>query len=128
MRFKKRKTGETAEQEKVIKWCRGIGKKKFAEVEHIFSVPNEGKRTPYMAMKLKKEGMSSGVPDLFLPIIKNGYGGLWIEMKYGKNKLTKNQKSWIDYLDKAGYKCEVCYSADHAILAIKRYMINDLEI
>jgi len=54
------------------------------------------------------EGVKRGVPDVFLPVARGGYHGLWIEMKYGKNKTTSNQKWWLNELKDQGYKTAVC--------------------
>lgn len=74
------------------------------------------------AMNLKKQGVKSGVPDLCLPVSRNKIHGLYIEMKYGRNKTTENQNTWIEKLKKQGYKVEVCYSGDEAIEILKEYL------
>jgi hypothetical protein len=60
----------------------------------IFAVPNGGARHIVAATKLKREGVKSGVPDLYIAKWK-----LWIEMKIAKGgTLSATQKDWIDYL------------------------------
>jgi len=50
------------------------------------------------AIKAKKEGVSSGVPDLYIPAWK-----VWVEMKRRKGgKLSPEQKEWIEYLRSIG--------------------------
>lgn len=70
-------------------------------------VPNEGRRTPFERFKLKYLGVSSGVPDLLIFDACNGFNGLAIELKYGANKMTLNQKKWIAKLNKKGWRA-VC--------------------
>ena len=48
------------------------------------------------AANLKKEGVKRGVPDICLPVSRGKYHGLYIEMKAGKNKPSKEQKEWIN--------------------------------
>ena len=60
--------------------------------------------------------------DIFLPHPVEKYSGLFIEMKFGKNRLTKEQKEWIDRLTQAGYKCAVCYSFEEARDNILNYL------
>lgn len=106
---------ETAEQIVVVDYC---------EVMHIpvYHIPNEERRNPVRGKKLKRMGMKAGVPDLCIPVGKGGYFGLYIEMKYGKNKTTPAQDSWLELLSRNHYKCCVCYGADEAINTIKGYM------
>ncbi len=60
----------------------------------IFAIPNGGYRHRAVAGKLKAEGVSPGVPDLYIPAWK-----LWIEMKREKGgTLSKDQQNWRDYL------------------------------
>ena len=112
---------EAIQQKMVIEWCEW-NSNKFEELKYIFHCPNEAKRSPRLGAELKRLGMRSGVPDLLLLASKNGYMGLAIEMKHGKNKCTIEQVKWLDWLYKQGYMCKVCYSADEAIQVIKKYL------
>ena len=112
------KSSETAEQEAVIEYCDLMS----IPIVHI---PNEGKRSVAYAAQLKRLGLRSGFPDLFLPLARGGYFGLFIEMKYDKGKLSKDQKKWLLRLKKAGYRAVVCRGADAAIEEIKNYLKCD---
>lgn len=106
---------ESIEQRKVITYC------KLRNIK-VFAIPNGGKRGAKEAYFLKLEGVSAGVPDLCIPIPNEKYHGLFIEMKYGKNKTTSSQKEWINYLNKNGYLAVVCYGCDQAFDTIKKYL------
>lgn len=106
---------ESVEQRKLIKYC-NLRKIK------IFAIPNGGKRDYKEAYFLKLEGCSAGVPDLFVPVPKGKYHGLFIEMKYGNNKATENQNRWIKYLNSVGYLAVVCYGCENAIKTIEKYL------
>lgn len=84
--------------------------------------PNEGKRSYFERFKLKIMGVSSGFPDLFIPIAKGGYHGLFIELKIKPNKCTDNQKKWIKYIIEQGYKADICYDFDEAKKVIDDYL------
>ena len=74
------------------------------------------------AVNLKRQGVKSGLPDMFLPVPKGSFYGLWIELKVGKNKTSENQDKWIDELCSQGYRCEVCYGFDEAVSVLKGYL------
>ena len=59
---------------------------------------------------------------MFLPVPRQGFYGLYIEMKYGENKTTQSQRFWLEELKKQGFKTVVCYGADAAIKEIDEYM------
>lgn len=107
-------SSEDAEQEAVVEYC---------ELLHIpiVHIPNEGKRSLSYAARMKRMGLRSGFPDLLVPLARGGYHGLFIEMKYGKNKTTKEQKEWLERLSAEGYACAVCYNAAEAIKTIESY-------
>lgn len=116
-----RKRSEATEQEALITWCR-IFERRYPELEMIYHVPNGGSRNRIEAANLKRQGVKAGVPDLCLPVPKDGYHGLYIEMKFGKNKTTKDQEEWLKKLSQYGYKTEVCYGAEEAMEVIKEYI------
>lgn len=107
-------SSEDAEQEAVVEYC---------DLLHIpiVHIPNEGKRSLSYAARMKRMGLRSGFPDLLVPLARGGYHGLFIEMKYGKNKTTKEQKEWLERLSAEGYACAVCYNAAEAIKIIESY-------
>lgn len=108
------RSSESAEQIAVVEWC---------DLLHIpiVHIPNEGKRSLSYAAKMKRMGLRSGFPDLFVTLARGKYHGLFIEMKYGKNKTTKEQKEWLELLSAEGYACAVCYNATEAIKIIESY-------
>ena len=96
---------EHEEQREVVKWFRQT----FKDVR-IFAIPNGGARSITTATRLKVEGVSAGVPDLYVPAWK-----LWIEMKRVKGGVVdKAQKDWHDYLMGIGDTVIVCLGFEHA--------------
>lgn len=120
-RQQNRRRSEATEQETLIQWC-GWQQGKYPELKLIYHVPNGGSRNTLEAANLKRQGVKAGVPDLCLPVARNGFHGLYIEMKYGKNKTTENQKEWLEELTAQGYFTTVCYGAEEAERIIARYL------
>ena len=112
---------EHDEQVTVIEWAR-LHRRKWPELELLFAIPNGGLRHVITARRLKAEGVQAGVPDLFLPVARDGKHGLFIEMKARDGKLSNAQKEWITGLRLQGYWPMVCYSASEAILYLTRYL------
>ncbi len=111
---------EAIEQAKVIAWARA-NENNYPYLWMLHSSLNGVKMTKAQAGRAIAQGMLSGVPDLFLPVPKNGYHGLFIEMKYGSNKVTENQEKFLQNAANAGYAVSVCYSANEAIKRIEDY-------
>jgi len=96
---------EHFEQRELVKWFRQT----FKGVR-IFAIPNGGARNITTAARLKVEGVSAGVPDLYVPAWK-----LWIEMKRTEGGVVdKNQKDWHQYLTSIGDVVIIGYGADGA--------------
>jgi hypothetical protein len=112
---------ESTEQQALFEWAEFTAKK-TPELRLLFAVPNGGKRNITTAAILKREGVKSGVPDICLPVPRNEFHGLYIEMKFGKNKPTENQLWWIEQLRRQGYRVEVCYGWSEAVKVIVGYM------
>ena len=119
-RTKRTAQPEAIEQAKVIAWARA-NENNYPYLWMLHSSLNGVKMTKAQAGRAIAQGMLSGVPDLFLPVPKNGYHGLFIEMKYGSNKVTENQEKFLQNAANVGYAVSVCYSANEAIKRIEDY-------
>jgi len=109
---------EAQEQATVIQYC---------DLRRIlvFAIPNGGFRNTAEAAKLKWQGVRPGVPDLFIPVQRGGYGGLFIEMKRADGKpsdITKEQMEWLEQLNDNGYMATVCFGFEDAIRTIDGYL------
>ena len=116
-----RKRSEATEQERVINWATFYAKD-FPELGLLHHIPNGGSRNQLEAANLKRQGVKAGVPDLCLPVARNGKHGLYVEMKWQKNKTTDKQDWWLDQLRKQGYETAVCWSAEEAMDTIAKYL------
>lgn len=84
---------EHEEQRELVAWFR-----RQYEGVRIFAIPNGGSRSQREGGRLKMEGVSAGVPDLYIPAWRT-----WVEMKRQKGgSLSAEQKDWRDYLQSIG--------------------------
>lgn len=112
---------ELEEQISLFNWAKY--ESKILELETMFAIPNGGKRDPNTALRLKASGVKAGIPDIFLPVARGGFHGLFIELKRTKGgSLSADQKEMIEALTDQGYLVVVCKGADAAIAEIKKYM------
>ena len=96
---------EHDEQAGFVQWFRA----KWPRVL-IFAIPNGGKRSIVTAKRLRREGVTPGVPDLYIPA-----WGIWIEMKRQKGGRTSpDQDGMISYLENVGHRVIVGYGATDA--------------
>ena len=97
---------EHEEQRQFVSW--------FRQTYHgvrIFAIPNGGIRSKSQAGRLKAEGVSPGVPDLFVPA-----WALWIEMKRQKGgSVSLEQKDWHQYLIGIGHKVLIAKGFEDAV-------------
>lgn len=111
---------EDTEQINVIQWA-GWNTVRFPELKWLHHCPNGGSRNRAEAVKLKQMGVKAGVSDLCLPYPKGIYCGLYIEMKYGDNRLQDTQKEFLADMAKAGHFVTTCYSAEEAVKVLEEY-------
>lgn len=128
-RRKRRNNGEEVSQRAVIDWARWMRIPPADDIEpgakvydYLFAIPNGGSRNKIEAANMKGQGVKAGVWDLQLPIARQGYIGLWVEMKHGKNGLTDKQTEWGDRMRRAGHKTVTAWTAYEAQNAIARYL------
>lgn len=117
---------EEEEQTILISWCR-LQEGQWPELELIYHVPNEGKRSKRTAAAEKAMGLRAGVADLCLPVARQGWHGMYLEMKALDGKVTKEQKRFLAAVKDQGYFGCVCYGAEAATGVIRAYMESRLE-
>jgi len=110
--FKPRIATEHEDQRAFVAWFRMSWPK-----DRIFAIPNGGSRSKAEAGRLKAEGVSAGVPDLFIPA-----WGLFIEMKRAKGGVVSpEQDDWLNYLASEGYSVMVCRGLSEAMEMVKAF-------
>jgi hypothetical protein len=111
---------EHDEQAAIFEWAQyQIGR--CPDLEFMFAVPNWRPKES-QRIYLAAEGVKPGVPDIVLPAARGGFFGLYIEMKVGKNKPTKDQEAYIIGLKGRGYLALVCWGFDEAKQVIEDYL------
>ena len=112
---------ESNEQQALFQWAK-LAQAKHPELSLLHAIGNGGKRNLIEAARMKREGVLAGVSDVFLPVARNGFHGLYIELKVGKNKASGNQEWWIEQTTKQGYMATVCYGWVEAKEVIEKYL------
>jgi hypothetical protein len=101
---------------------------KYPALRLLFAIPNGGERNIIVASNLKAEGCKSGVPDMFLPVARGNWHGLFIELKRraGKGKVagtpSDEQLKWISDLQDQGYGAVVCVGWESARDTLIKYL------
>lgn len=113
---------EGAEQAALMRWAM-YQQGKWPEMDMLYHVPNEGKRSRVTGGQMKQQGMKKGVPDLCLPVPRGAWHGLYIEMKKRQDATpTQDQADWLDKLHGQGYCVCWCRGWEEAAQAITDYM------
>lgn len=102
------------------------------ELADMFAIPNGGLRDKITAGNLKREGVKRGVPDIFLPVPRGGYNGLFVEMKRRttgkgasrrqKGSTSDEQDDWIARLRARGYGAAAVVGFEAARQLIRDYL------
>lgn len=112
---------ESLLQQQCVKWFR----LQYPRAQKLlFSIPNEGARSKSNASRMKAEGMTAGVSDLFLAVPYRGNHGLFIEMKTAKGRLSDSQKEFGQAAHMQGYQVEVCRSFDQFREIVTKQMLG----
>lgn len=118
---------EEQEQMAVIEW-RDLMVNQFPELRLLIHIGNGEWRHPATAAKLKRMGVKAGVSDLFLPVARGGWHGLWVEMKRKKGgTLSLAQKDWIEDMTEQHYMAVRADGAEEACDVIYRYLTEEAE-
>ena len=113
---------EADEQKLLFQWAE-LQSGKYPELSVMYAIPNGGTRNIKEACNLKLQGVKPGVPDICLPVPRNGYGSLYIEMKRRKGgTVSDNQRMWINSLESFGNKAAICKGFEEAKEAVENYL------
>lgn len=118
---------EAQEQKLLFQWLAFYGNQ-HPEARLMFHIPNGGSRNAIEGKHLKEQGVKAGVPDLFLPVARNGCHGLFIEMKRTSGgRLSRFQSEMLMELMLEGYRCAVCHGYEEAKKIIEEYLEGEFE-
>lgn len=114
---------ESVEQTWLFRWAENMAYLKWPELELLYHTPNGGSRNHIEAARLKAQGVKAGIPDIYLPVSRSNYHGLYIELKRQHGgRLSPDQKEMIPKLRAQGYRVEVCKGFQQAADVIEAYM------
>tara|TARA_R100000963_G_C4613823_1_gene83389 strand:+ start:215 stop:574 length:360 start_codon:yes stop_codon:yes gene_type:complete len=105
-------------QSEVIKYIQY----QYPKVRYCASLGGQYQPHQSQRNRAKRNGYSKGFPDLFIYEARNGYHGLALELKTIKGIATKEQKEWIEALNKRGYKALICKGLPEVLEAIDDYL------
>lgn len=117
----RRRHAEDRLQVEVVRWAR-LMEKWHPALALLMHVPNGGRRSKAEAGRFKAMGVRAGVPDLFLPVPRGGWHGLWIELKSPTGTLRPSQRDMGEKLLAEGYAVRVCRDASTAIETLTGYV------
>lgn len=81
----------------------------YPGIDLLEGTMNGVKLTKAQAGKAKAAGMLKGVHDVRLPVARGVHRGLSIEMKYGRNQMTDEQRWYGVRLREEGWRVETCW-------------------
>jgi len=110
---------EQAEHINVVNWF-NYQYPELSDDFHHFA--NERACSVNQGRLLKRMGVKKGVLDFFLALPFNGKAGLWVELKVGKNKPTKEQIEFANRKISRGYEAAFALGFEAARDAIVNYL------
>lgn len=114
---------EHAHQSALFTWARlPAVQAAFPGIDLLEASLNGVKLTKAQAGKAKAAGILKGALDLNLPVARGQYHGMRIELKYGKNQPTDEQKWHADRLREEGWYVVVCWDWEDARREIVHYL------
>lgn len=123
---KRRNNEESRIQQALILWwsvaCKAHGLPEFV----LFAIPNGHKRGAVVGAILKREGVRSGVSDLFLMVPRDRYHGLFLELKTETGTPSAAQTTFITEAAKQGYAAGCAYGTKDAVRYIEAYLRGEI--
>ena len=125
----KKRNHEDKEQAALFEWA-AFEQANHPELRWMYAIPNGGKRDKGTGKLLKKTGVKGGVSDICLPVKRNVFSGLYLEMKTPENKalkirkgvVSKEQLEFGEFVTGQGYLFVVAYGWESAAETITSYL------
>jgi hypothetical protein len=102
-----RRQREDDEQRALLVW-RDLVRAQEPCLDLLHHLANGKPRSKAVAGQLKALGVKAGMPDLFLPVARQGAHGLYLELKTRTGKLSPVQRALHVCLQEEGYAVDVC--------------------
>ena len=80
---------------------------------HWTAIPNGGRRNLHVAVKLKREGVKRGTPDIFVMLPEGRIA--WLELKIKGGSLSIEQRAFRDVCKRLGHYWAVAKTLDEVI-------------
>jgi hypothetical protein len=113
---------EYEEQVIIFEWASMMSIQR-PELKLLHASLNGVRLTIGQATKAKRAGMKKGYPDIFLPVKRGIYSGLYIELKkVGGKKPGPEQEKWLEALSEQGFDTYCCKGSKAAIATIESYL------
>ena len=126
---------EAAHQTALFCWA-AMNLRLYPELKWMHHIPNGGSRGDSVKSRmiqgaqLKQQGVKAGVADIFFPVKRGEYSGLYIEMKKpaerpkrtGRGGVSDEQQEFGDFVKSQGFGWCVCYDWQEASEVIKQYL------
>lgn len=121
MASKTQKTTEHIEQSRFFAVLRRM-EPLYPQVRGAFAIPNGFLDTKSKRIRATREGVLSGVPDVFIPWPTGGFHGLFLEFKKPGGRVTQAQEEYLNLMRSRGYKAQVVFGLREALEALKEYL------
>lgn len=112
---------EHAQQVAVFCWA-ALNFERYPDLRMMFAIPNGGLRSKITAANLKAEGVRAHVPDIFLPVPRGPWHGMFIEMKKVGGRVDPGQADFVLKLRQLDYGACVCVGWQEAVQTIEAYL------
>ena len=113
---------ESDEQICLFQWSK-LSQGQYPELSLLHAIGNgNASQSVVQGARMKREGILAGVSDIFLPVSRNGWHGLYIELKVKGNTTSASQKWWIAETTKQGYLAVVCFGWIEAKEVLEGYL------
>lgn len=94
----------------------------FEEIHLLHAIPSGDWRGWATGRKLKAQGVIPGIPDLFLPVPRAGFHGLYIELKKASGAIKPDQWKIMEELHRQGYCVRISNDLLTTLVIIRDYL------